>query len=509
MLRLLPLVRDSLHQDEALYGFWGRLAGSGQDPWLASVAVDKPPVVPYLMAGSQMLFGSNEFALRLPSLAASLLSIPVIHGLARQLYGRRRVALVAAATLAFTPYAILFGAAAFTDALLLLWWLLACYAAVKGDWGWAGLALGLALATKQHALVLAPLVVGLGVVQQQRRRTMQHRRARRTQKIKREPDRFTGLRGAILFLSGLSLILAVVWGWDVLRVANGATSGFWVQGVTSYGGLRLIWPSELGARVLGWLRWLGYLYGWPLITALFVAGALLLVSQDWRGRWRTPEALVDLTLLTFACFYLFFLLLLAFPVWDRYLLPLLLPVGLLLGRGLDILRAALVGWQATLRSLGVAYVLPRRQTVWTGITGVIIVVLLVGGVWAARGRIPLGGDHGAYDGLAPVIDYLRRLPVGTVLYDRWLSWHYDFYLFDAYLYRAGFSSPAWLAQDAAALYDGHPRYVVLPSWESSDRLQRTLAAARMGMSPVLETRRRDGTLSFVLYEIGRADGSAH
>ena len=34
-LRLAPLVGDPLHQDEALYSFWGRLISTGRDPWLA------------------------------------------------------------------------------------------------------------------------------------------------------------------------------------------------------------------------------------------------------------------------------------------------------------------------------------------------------------------------------------------------------------------------------------------------------------------------------------------
>jgi hypothetical protein len=130
-------------------------------------------------------------------------------------------------------------------------------------------------------------------------------------------------------------------------------------------------------------------------------------------------------------------------------------------------------------------------------------LLLGGGLLAAGGRIPVGGDHGAYEGIKEVVAYLRGLPVGTVLYDRWLGWHYDFYLFDAYLYRAGFPAPDWLASDAAALYDGRPRYLAVPDWTSSARLERVLAEAGLKLSPALTTHRRDGTASFVVYEIGR------
>jgi hypothetical protein len=171
-------------------------------------------------------------------------------------------------------------------------------------------------------------------------------------------------------------------------------------------------------------------------------------------------------------------------VWDRYLLPMTPLLGLLLG------RVASGKWQVASGVL--------RFTFYA----LLAFSLVGGGVMAARGQIPVGGDHGAYDGLEEVVDYLQALPVGTVLYDRWLSWHYDFYLFDAYLYRAGFPSPGWLASDAAAFYDGRPRYLVLPDWESGARLERMLTEAGLTTSPVLTTHRRDGTVSFVVWEIG-------
>ena len=62
--------------------------------------------------------------------------------------------------------------------------------------------------------------------------------------------------------------------------------------------------------------------------------------------------------------------------------------------------------------------------------------------------------------------------------------------------------------DAAAFYDGRPRYVVLPGWESSARLERALDDVNLAMAPVLNTLRRDGTTSFVVYEIGSVEGAA-
>lgn len=473
-LRVVPLVNDPLHQDEALYGYWGRLVSSGQDPWLTTVAVDKPPLSLYLIAGSQAVFGASRFAIRLPALAASLLTIPLTYILGRRLYGRPAVEWVAAAVMAITPFPVLFGATAFTDALLVLFWLAACVAAVGGRWGSAGVLLGLAFATKQQALVLGGLVIGLGVAHWQTRQ---------------------GCQAAIRFALAFITVAASVWFWDYIRIVNKAATGFWGQGVDSYGGLRLIWSSELAARGREW-AWLGgYLLGWRWLGVVFLVGlaALLIYDLGW-GR-RTGPALADVALIAFGLFYALLHWLAAFPVWDRYLLPLAPVMGLLLGRVSESVSQRI--------SEGISCFAFHELRIAFYV--LLVLVLFSSGVLAAAGRIPVGGDHGAYHGLEEVVAFLRDLPVGTVLYDRWLSWHYDFYLFDAYLYRAGFPTPEWLATDAAAHFDGRPRYVVVPAWESAARLARALAAEGLGMFPVLTTQRRDGTTSFTVYAIERND----
>jgi hypothetical protein len=384
---------------------------------------------------------------------------------------------------------VLFGATAFTDPLLVAWCLAACCAALSRRWGWAGFLLGLSFASKQQALVLAPLVVGLGL-------------ARWPEGAAKREWTAASAR----FVLGLVCVLVAVFAWDGLRVADGAAAGFWGQGVDSYGGLRLIWSPELAPRLRGWGRLGGYLLGWSWLGTLFLVAVLLLLWRDVTRQGRTRAAGADLVLSTFALFYLFFHWLVAFPVWDRYLLPLVPVVGLLLGR---VATRALAWtheesgkWRAASCALRFAAGVSRLS-----LCALLVLILFASGLTAASGRIPVGGDHGAYDGLTEVVAFLRALPVGTVLYDRWLTWHYDFYLFDAYLFRAGFPSPEWLAADAAAFYDGHPRYLVIPGWESAARLRRALAGVSLALSPVLTTHRRDGTASFVVYEIGAQSGN--
>jgi hypothetical protein len=290
--------------------------------------------------------------------------------------------------------------------------------------------------------------------------------------------------------------MAVVLLWSAIRATGGSGKavGFWDQAVASYGGVRLIQSTELGERAHAWARLGGYLFGWESLGVLFLIGIVLLMYRDFRQNRRTARVLADIALLTFALAYFLFHWLLAFPVWDRYMLPLVPVLGLLAGR-------MVATWSDTLASKGQLRTRFDRS-VQVAAHLFVGIALLGSSLAATGGRIPAGADHGAYEGLTRVIAFLRTRPVGTVLYDRWLSWHYDFYLFDTPLYRAGFSSPEWLAADAAAFYDGRPRYVVVPQWESADRLKRNLADYGLALTPALTARRQDGSPSFIVYEIG-------
>ena len=481
-LRVPPLLDNRFHADEALYAYWGLLIGQGQDPWLATVPVDKPPLLPYLVAGTQALLGNSEFAVRLPGLAAGWLTIGLTATLSSALYRNRWAATGAAVAVVLSPFAILFSATAFTDPVMVALGLGSCVAAARSRQGWAGLLAGLAFATKQTGLVWVPLVMALMSGLQPR-------------PWRSGPPLLIGDWSLVIshlsfvifhlsFFISLSLAVGLVFAWDWVRMAQGAKS-FWDMGVTAYGSLRPIWPQELWTRLQGWVGLARYFFVSPTVNGVLVAGSALLTWSAAVRRRYTRGALADLFLGAFLLLYLLIHWLFAFPVWDRYFLPLIPVVGLLLGRLVHLASQAL-GQRAGMRRALIA---------------LLAVALACGGLVASTGNIPVGGDHGAYDGLADVMAFLRSLPAGTVLYDRWLSWHYDFYLFDAYVFRAGFPTPEWMARDAAAFYDGRPRYLVLPAWESSARLERVMYEAGFSMSAVLRTRRRDGKPSFVVYQI--------
>ncbi len=473
-LRLPPVLDNRFHADEALYAYWGLLIGRGQDPWLAAVPVYKPPLWPYLVAGSQALFGNTEFAVRLPGLAAGLLVIPLVAALSRALYRNRWAATGAAVGVALSPFAILFSGTAFTDAPMVALGLAACVAAARGRLGWAGLLAGLACATKQTGCVWVVLVLGMSAI-----------------RCPRPKPRSLNLRPWALGLGSLLIMAGLVYVWDTVRVAQGA-EGFWSMGITGYGGLRLVWPQELWSRLRGWVGLVGDFFVSPVVNGALLVGSALLVWSGTTRRRYTRAALADLTLVSFAGVYGLLHWLGAFPVWDRYLLPLVPVLAIMLGRILGLavfcVRSAVRHSNVGHRLLGIGY--------W-----VLVILLLIPAWNAAHSRYPVGGDHGAYDGIDEVAAFLHDLPEGTVVYHHWLGWHYADYLFDAPVYLAFWPTPAWLAQDVQAFGAREARYVAFPSWESPARVERALAGVGYELAPVLTTARRDGTRSFTLYHV--------
>lgn len=476
----IPLLTEyRLHADEALFASLARLIATWRDPLLnnTTLLVDKPPLFYLTLAAGLSLGWTNEAAARIPGLLATILSVALVARLAWQLYRSTAVALLAALLMALSPYTISFGATAFADPQMVMWGLAALVAATTGGnqpsrWGWAGLLLGASFATKQSGIYFLPLLVALGLIIDTTHETRW-----------RDVVEWLGR-----FAAGLGIVLALVVVWDLLR---GSGTSFWVAGVAANDPHRLARSNEVWSRAVGWLAWLRYFGGNMAISGVLLGLAALCIPCELVRRHPSRRAAVSLALLGFAIAYLALHWLVAFPLLDRYLLPLVPVTALLAARTVELIG----GWMA-------ARFRWPHTVVLTGL-GIILLALLTGpAISASGGGILVGGDHGAYDGIREVEVLLRELPEGSVVYYDTLGWPLTYYLFDAQLYLSPFDSPADLKEDLSVFRDsGDRRVMVLPGWESHAEALAAAHQAGYSAEPLLQTTNRWGESSFTVYEL--------
>ncbi len=537
-LRLPPLGAHRFHQDEALYASWGLLISTRRDVMLRTVPVDKPPLFFYILARFFAWFGSSEAVARLPGLIAGVLSILLVYLLARRLYGER-IAWLAAALFTASPMAILFSPTAFTDPLMLFFGLAGCLAGAYGAWGLAGLGVGLAAVTKQQGILFLPLALGLGWAGGRRGESASRRGSgiAKKQGLIAHPGLWPlALPGRCHWAVSLSLFILgaayPIWKaiqWDGWRYLPPDRPGFLAQSAISYGGLNLVPVAEWPARAMEWLPWLGYLTGSRPLNALLAIGLPWLAWRAWRRRGE-PAARADGVLLGYGLAYMALHVALSFQIWDRYLLP-LTPLVALLGARVILALAVKAGGVLTARppaqalslAIGCRLRLELSQApaeakgqgdgkgagsaTWIAaiVPALLVVVLAIPALRAARSEFPVGSDHGAYDGIDQVAAFLKaELPTGAVLYHRWLGWHWRYYLYDVLFNFRYYDSTEALVADA----DGPPeivRYIVFPGWRLAERdaAQAALAERGIALIPRFETRRADGSVSFIVYRIER------
>lgn len=457
-LRFPAIYANHFHADEALFASWARLIAIWRDPLLAGQSVDKPPLLFYLQALNYPLFGAVEWAARMPNVAASLLTVPLTAVLSWRLYQEQAAALAAALIVATSPLAVQFSATAFTDPLLTAL-LVAALLWSSGDSRpfLSGLLFGLAVLTKHQAWLFLPLLMGIGWLNGWRGRQY--------------------WQAAVGFVPPLLLLL----GWQIVR---GGSLDLWNNQLSNFGGLRLAWSFELLPRLRTWAAL------WPYATgsALLLWLALSIPFLGWRA-WRWPEdklALTDALLLLFLFSYVASHWLLAVPVWDRYLLPLVPVAATIAGRSLGLLLNALTRI--------------RQPAVAPALILLLLLLVQASPALAARaGLFPVGGRPDSDQGAWQIAAYLQGAPYGTVLYDHWFSWHWRYAFIDRGVYTSWFEHPQGLAQDLK-LFGKEPgkRYLVLPGDASAGPVLRAVRRSGFRALPVLRTEEAPGMILYLL-----------
>ncbi len=451
-LRLPLLNRFPLREDEAIYGWWA-LTALLDDPHFLAVWPDKPPLFLWLQGIALQLFGATAPGARLLNISLSTLTVLLIGAAARRWWGVR-AGLAAAAAAALSPFAVSFAPTGFTDPLLTVAGAALLAAAARQQWGWAGAALGIAVITKQQGLLFAPLLALLLLLP------------------------VPGPAGAGRWLRagrGALVVLLPVLLWDASRWAVAPSP--WDLGAQNVGALTLA-PAGLWLdRLAGWSVQL-----WYFVASPWVAAALVLL---FFSALRSPSlhASALFFLLTFwAGGFLLVHLLTTVPVWDRYLLPLQLPVALT------------IGWAAG-----------RTSDQLAPLVLVALLLMLPPAIAAARGQLPIGSDHGDYAGLEEAIAMAAGAEPGapavagsTVIYHQSLGWHLRFYLY-APAHR-GEVAERWVANSAMLADDatkqpGKTLTLIEPVWAPLRDLPLQLA------SRGLEPTRIGRTGNFSVYAI--------
>jgi hypothetical protein len=331
------------------------------------------------------------------------------------------------------------------------------------------------LASKQNALFFLPLIAVFGLVWN----TCEGRTTRRD--VLAWGGRFA------LPLVAIALGLAT---WDAVR---GVQIGFWAAGIRTNNPGRLIRANEVWPRAEGWLFWIRYLTASRPLDTLLGTSIAALVANDLTHK-PNRQALARIVIAAFLLAYLAACWLVAFNVYDRYLLPLVPLIAVLAGRALTGAGRWLAARFSPLRRVG-----PNLAT------GLIALLLACPTLTAARSGYPVGGDHGIYDGIDQVAAYLRAQPPDTIIYDHWLSWPLGYYLFDDDVYVLWFVGPDTLVSDLSAFGSGSPRYLVVPGGVSATEVTDAIQDAGCRAEMALETYNRLGARSFVVLRITSND----
>lgn len=418
--------------------------------WLLPGPLDKPPLSIYFSALSMVAVavtadddgvlhldaGLGEFAGRLPNVYLAILLTALLMRLAWRMHRNRGSVVIAGALAAASPYLLAFGASGLTDMSLLFWSAAALYVAYIGRWGLSGLALGLAFWSKQQAALFVPLIVMILLA----------RGGRRKDWLRLVLSAFTW--GAALLI------------WDGARPE---ASIFAQAAVNNAPETWLAKPALWLPRLADWLGRGLWLLGPPLVTGVLLLGAAFLSVRNWsRGRSPNRSFAVERALLHYIIGYLGAHAVVAFNLYDRYLLLIYPPLVLLVA-----------GQLARLTRAGA-----RGQGLRWGLAALIA----AGGLWSWRTDWNVGGDRSAYDGVDALADHLNSKPVATVVYDPWLGWELGYYLGSWHDKRmVHYPTPAALAAGALALDEVGARYLVAPADQAHDEWLAALDAAGFGI----------------------------
>ena len=419
------------HPDEAFYMTIARNAGVNGDWLLISEPVDKTPLTFYINAFALVFFAieadtddvlhldalKGEFAGRMPSVLMSVILVAVVIQLAKSISGNNYSAYFAGIFTALSPFRIAFAATAFTDLPMLLFGTISLWMATRGKWGRSGFWLMVSMTAKPQIVFFLPLVLGILMI-----------RSYQADTIHRVPAKI------LSFLLPIVPGIAILWGWDSLRIANGAES-FYLLGQSRYTETILTSIQDYPARFFAWWQTVQYLFGHGLITGLIIVYSLFHFLKFRRSSANAPTI------------WLFWGWLIAF-----FATHMILTLNLFDRNQIVLLPVATV----------LISIVLSGKTRYAPIIMVLLIMLFFS-IQATLWQLPIGGDDGRHEGIDELANYLNNKPVATVIYDTWLDWELDYYMGQwTNKRRVFYPAPELLVEGASSLDEQGTRYLVAP-----------------------------------------------
>ena len=290
---------------------------------------DHPPLFYWLTLGAIHLLDENEFALRLPSLLAGIVSLPLLVTWGR--VSRQPIAgLWAAFLLALSPFHLRYTQEARHYALLMMisvaTYIFLYLALTRGKWRWwlfFGLSTMANLYTHYSAFLVLAAAISIIAIQVGR----QIARQRQLTLLVRP------------FAAGVLILLLYIPWLPRLATAIGANLGPAAA------------PGTTGLTSLSvWLKEAFYAFGfatgpWPFLAALLCLTGLL--TWAWQRRWLTLMLSLLVLILPFFLIITFQVARWAFPKYIIYLLPVyLLAIGVAVDHFLSVLAPVSTGRRA-------------------------------------------------------------------------------------------------------------------------------------------------------------------
>jgi hypothetical protein len=242
----------------------------------------------------------------------------------------------------------------------------------------------------------------------------------------------------------------------------------------------LIYADEVIPRLETWLKWLGYFFPHPFMG---VGGIALVIFYGLQSARKSDHPdFISWSMAGFILVYLVIHWLVAFNLYDRYLLP-LLPLA------------------AILTGIAICHICPH----WIRMV-IVGLILLVGipSAWnAVQGKSPVASDAVEHSGIDTLAEVMNRDFAGEIFYEHWLGWELRYYLTaDPQVILLYFPTPDDLAE--YALHElptiPVPRYFVAPIDQATPWVSRL---RRAGIT--VEAAYQDGR--FVIYRLYIISGS--